>query len=244
MDLIKVNKHALAGFNKLISLSDKLQQNQHHRAEWFDTPAKRIQWWLDLEEQWRRAFCEAVFYKQTVPTKVPADDQLQHLFELNSLSICGNMKAKGPRNNNADIDFQLTNLSGVKNLTNLKMIECDYNGLITSLEPLQYLDNLEVFWGDNNQIEDLSPLMALPNLRDLCVWNNQIKDLDPIKVMGNLKSFYLGLYGLGNPVESYEPIKSLPAGCRVVLVKNPKTIGLQKSIKHLSISLNGPGEWC
>ena len=40
-------------------LNKLAEDGAHHPAEWFDTPEKRLQWWLDLEPQWRKAFNEA-----------------------------------------------------------------------------------------------------------------------------------------------------------------------------------------
>lgn len=206
--IIKYNTQALAAFNKALGLSDDLQNDGQHRpAEWFDTTEKRLQWWLDLEPQWQKAFSEAVF-REKGKTYAPTDTELQFLFGLEELLVCGNGDFKR-RNNPADISFQLTNLSGVKSLTKLKNIEFDYNGQIESLEPLKHLVNLTNIWADNNQINDLSPLMGLHNLSDLCIWNNQITDLEPLAGLINLERLTLGLDGIGNPLESIEPLKYL-----------------------------------
>lgn len=243
MDLIKVNKTALAGFNQIINLSNELQQEHKKNAAWFDTPEKRMQWWIELEEQWRRAFREAVFFKQISSKEMPADDMLQHIFELTSLQVCGNMKEVAHRNNNPDIDFQLTNLSGVKHLTNLTRIECDYNGLISSLEPLQNLHQLEVFWCDNNSITDLSPIVALPSLKDICCWNNQITDISIFSVMPQLRHITLALYGIGNPIESYASLQSLPNLQYAYVPRTPETLALKKTMKETNIFISTARHW-
>ena len=243
MDIIKVNKTALAGFNQIINLSNELQQEHKKDADWFDTPEKRMQWWMELEPQWKRAFSEAVFFKQISPNEMPADDMLLHIFELTSLQVCGNMKDVPYRNNNPDIDFQLTNLSGVKHLTNLIRIECDYNGLINSLEPLQNLHNLEVLWCDNNVIVDLSPLVALPNLRDLCCWNNQITDISIFSAMPQISNLTLALYGHGNPIKSYAPLQSLPNLAYVYVSSNKETLSLKKKMVGTYVYISTSREW-
>lgn len=206
--IIKYNSQALAAFNQALGLSDDLQNDGQHRpAEWFDTPEKRLQWWLDLEPQWQRAFSEAVF-KEKGKNYAPVDLELEFLFDLDELLVCGNGDF-AYQNNPPDISFQLTNLSGVKNLTKLKNIEFDYNGLIESLEPLKHLVNLINIWADNNRISDLSPLMGLHNLQDLCIWNNQITNLEPLAGLINLERLTLGLDGKGNPLEDIEPLKYL-----------------------------------
>jgi len=243
MDIIKVNKTALAGFNQIINLSNELQQEHKKDAAWFDTPEKRMQWWIELEPQWRRAFSEAVFFKQISPNEMPADDMILHIFELTSLQVCGNMKDAPYRNNNPDIDFQLTNLSGVKHLTNLSRIECDYNGVITSLEPLQNLHKLEVLWCDNNSIVDISPLVALPNLRDICCWSNQITDISIFTAMPQVRSLTLALYGHGNPIASYAPLQSMPNLRYVHVSRTPETVALKKTLVGTNVYISTGKDW-
>lgn len=210
--ITKINFQALAQFEKTLELANQaLEEGQHRPAEWFDTPAKRLQWWLDLEPQWRQAFNEAVFQKRRMENSrdyQPTDEELQFLFGLDTLMVCGTGAFKH-RNNFPDISFQLTNLTGVQNLTNLRRIECDYNGQIDSLEPLRNLVNLRVLWCDNNRIEDLSPLMGLHNLTRLCCWNNRIRSLEPIATLLQLEDLTLGLYDQGNPLESITPLQYL-----------------------------------
>ena len=209
-DIIKINDKALTSFNKMIQVGNDLAKSgEHCAADWFDTPEKRLEWWLDLEPQWRLAFAEAIFMQRKNNVRKnyqPTDKELIFLFETEKLYVCGNGKFRH-RNNQPDISFQLTNLSGVKNLTNLTRIECDFNGKITSLEPLRHLVNLRVLWADNNKISDLSPLMELPNLERLCVWNNQIKNIEPVLSMLSLCELTIGLYDQGNPVETLAPLK-------------------------------------
>lgn len=209
-DIIKINDQALTSFNKMIQVGNDLAKSGEHRnAEWFDTPEKRRGWWLDLEPQWQLAFSEAMFMQRKSKAKKdfqPTDEELVFLFGNEKLYVCGTGKFKN-RNNQPDISFQLTNLSGVKNLTNLTRIECDFNGQITSLEPLRHLVNLNVLWADNNKISDLSPLMELPKLERICIWNNQIKSIEPVLSMISLYELTLGLYDQGNPVETLAPLK-------------------------------------
>jgi len=207
MDIIKLNKNALTGFNSILSMSNELQQVQD--ADWFDTPEKRMQWWIDLESQWKRAFCEAVFFNQIGPNTLPNDDNLIHIFEITDLSLCGDWKSNARRNNNADIDFSLTNLSGVKNLTNLTRLEVDYNGHIESIEPVRHLKNLQDFWFDNNKVVDLSPLMGMTSITSLSIWNNKITNIEALTTLPNLNSLTISLYGAGNPIQDYEPLKDI-----------------------------------
>ena len=228
--IIKINDQALTSFNKLLQVGNDLAKSGEHRnAAWFDTPEKRLEWWLDLEPQWRLAFTESIFIKGKSKSKNqyrPSDKELIFLFEQKKLFICGAGEFTN-RNNLRRITFQLTNLSGVKNLTNLTRIECDYNDKISSLEPLRNLVNLEVLWADNNQIVDLSPLMELPKLIQLCIWNNQITSIEPILSMTNLTELTIGLYNQGNPVESLAPLKHA-TNLRRLYVGRADFVGLEE----------------
>lgn len=207
MKLIKVNQNALASFGKLLNQSKELQAEQTRDADWFDTPLKRMHWWMDLEAQWKEAFSQSVFHFAPNSNKMPNDEELQFLFELDELYITGNGRKNDARvNNNATINFTLTNFNGVRHLTNLKRVEADYNAHIQSLEPLNNLANLEVLWFDNNSVIDLTPLMNLHKLRSLCFWNNDVVDLSPLMNLLSLEEVVTGLYGYGNPIENFEPL--------------------------------------
>jgi hypothetical protein len=210
--IMRVNAQALSMFSKTLDLANKAQEEQSfHEADWFDTLEKRLQWWLDLEPQWRQAFNEAIFMRKNMgdtKTYTPTDQELTYLFELTELCLCGAGDFEN-RNNHSEITFQLTNVTGVASLTNLTRLEVDYNGQIESLEPLKHLKNLETLWCDNNRISDISPLMGLHNLTDLCCWNNQIRNIEPLASMIQLTGLTLGLYEEGNPLEDLSPIKYL-----------------------------------
>lgn len=209
-DLVNINFGALAQLDQSLEAAGKLVEAAAFKpAEWFDTPEKRLTWWFELEPQWKRAFQQAVFFrKHSDGTAVPDDEELQYLFELDYLSIVGNGSFRN-RNNMPSLDFQLTNLSGVKNLTNLLIIHADYNGHIESLEPLSQLRQLTELWCDNNNISDLSPIGHLPNLTSLCCWNNNISDLSPLAISGVVRDLNVGLYDEGNPVTTLEPLRHL-----------------------------------
>ncbi len=207
MKLIKVNQNALESFGKLLNQSNELQAEQTRNAEWFDTPMKRMQWWMDLETQWKEAFSQSILHFAPNSNKMPSDQELQFLFDLERIYVTGNARKNNARvNNNPNIDFALTNLSGLRHLTNLKRIEADYNAHIQSLEPLSNLTNLEVLWFDNNSVNDLTPLMNLHKLSSLCFWNNEVTDLNPLMNMLSLTDVVISLYGHGNPIESFEPL--------------------------------------
>ena len=210
--IVKLDRKGLTQFGHTLDLANQmLAEGEHKTADYFDTPAKRLQWWLDLDPQWRWAFNEAVFQHKKLEDAAnyqPTDEELQFLFDLKELFVCGS-GAFRRRNNFPDISFQLNNLSGVKNLTNLRRLECDFNGQIESLEPVRHLTNLQEFWFDNNRVSDLSPLMELSNLTGISCWNNKIKSIEPLASLINLSNLCIGLYDQGNPLESIDPLKYL-----------------------------------
>lgn len=245
-EIMRLNSNALTAFSKTLSLANQLKEEQEHRnAEWFDTPEKRVRWWFDLEPQWRKAFNEAVLLRKNLgdaDVYNPADKELQYLFQLTYLDVCGNGDFIN-RNNYANITFQLSNLTGVANLSKLERIDCDYNGLIDSLEPLRYLTELNVLWCDNNQIEDLSPLMELEKLTALCCWNNKIRNVEPLASLVNLRDLTLGHYDLGNPIEDFTPIGKIynlrHLDISACGVENLKFLENCRTLKYVNAPFNG-----
>lgn len=242
-EITKLNTSALANFNKALeSANNALEANTFHAADWFDTPEKRLSWWFDLEPQWQRAFSEAVFYQKKQGYR-PTDTELKHLFNMRVLCVTGSGEFRH-RNVMECISFQLTNLSGVRNLTNLERIECDYNGKIESLEPLSKLTKLRDLLCDNNNISDLTPLMDLAgSLRSLCIWNNKIKNLEPLSSLLKLQTLYLGLYDEGNPIESLEPLRYIQSlkvlylpGCGLTDLSPLKDL---KKLHFIDVRYNG-----
>lgn len=209
-DLVQINFGALAKLDQSLEAAGKLAEAAAFKpAEWFDTPEKRLSWWFELEPQWKKAFQQAVFFRRhSDGSQVPDDRELQYLFHLDFLNIVGAGHFRN-RNNSPSLDFQLTNLNGVKNLTNLITIHADYNGHIESLEPLSRLDQLSELWCDNNNISDISPIAHLPNLTSLCCWNNNISDISPLTITGIIRDLNIGLYDQGNPISSWEPLRHL-----------------------------------
>ncbi len=232
-DLVRVNSTALALFDRTLELAQKMEEEAEFRpADWFDSPEKRRTWWHDLEPQWQRAFQQACFFRKGKETqKSPADEELEHLFSMREIDACG-AGVFARRNNPPDLNFQLTNVTGLRNLTNLRRIEVDYNGLIESLEPLSMLTNLTVLWCDNNRINDLSPLAGLPNLSNLCCWNNQIDSLEPLRGNCSLRELTLGLHREGNPIQSWEPLVEC-RGLRRVYYGGCPTADLEQVQKKL-----------
>jgi WD40 repeat protein len=163
-------------------------------AEWFNTPERRLSWWNELEEQWKKVFGQYLFYKYKTYASL-TDHHLKTIFNLKELYLKYNSE-KGSRYSN--IGFSLTNLSGIQSLTKLEKLDFQGNE-ICDLSPLQNLINLRELDCSNNRIVNLWPLSALQRLEKLNCSKNSISDLSPLN--GSLKNFY-SLTCSGNALSS------------------------------------------
>lgn len=169
------------------------------KAEAFDTIVKRKEWWDGLEAQWQKSFIANLLrkvanYKPTdeeLAIYNPSDEELQFILESPTLIVVG---AKGA---GAKINFELTNLSGIKHLTNLTTLIVTHHQ-ITSLAGIEYLDKLESLFVNVNQLSDLKEVHYLPNLTQLYCNDNQIKDLLPLTQLTKLTTIHCNNNPLSN----------------------------------------------
>ena len=85
---------------------------------------QRTVWWQQLEPQWQRAFQE-VFFKHSGE---PSEEELEMLCSATVLRLAG---ATAPHTN---MSFELTNLSGIVQLTNLEILIVTFHQLETVKE--------------------------------------------------------------------------------------------------------------
>lgn len=95
-------------------------------------------WWQQLEPQWKQAFAVTVFQH----TNEPTPDELAQLYAAPALRFAG------PSAPYPNMNFELTNVSGLKDL-----------------------HNLETLVVIHHQIEDISELSALKQLKHLFVYD-------------------------------------------------------------------------
>ena len=83
---------------------------------------------------------------------------------------------------------QLTSLTGIQNLTNLKRMSCIKNSIsqITELAQLNNLENVNI---SENQIQEITALQGKENLEYLYMDNNNITSLDILKQNPNIKKY-------------------------------------------------------
>ena len=127
---------------------------------------------MELEPQWRAAFSFAFFNHASQPTA----DELESLWQTPVLRFAG------PRAPYPNMNFELTNCSGLAGMSNLETL------ILT-----------------NHQIGTLNGLMAMPGLKSLFVNNNALRSLSGVEQFPRLEQ----LYAQVNPVDSLEPIRSL-----------------------------------
>jgi Leucine-rich repeat (LRR) protein len=152
--------------------------------------ARRL-WWTSLETQWKIAFQSSVLIHNNTPT----DDELDNIMSLTTLTCLG------PTAQYPNVNFELTNLTGIKELTELETLVLTHHSLtdVRDLEDLKYLKNLFV---SNNKITSLSGIENLKKLEQLNVQNNKIESLVPIKLLIQLKELYVN----SNLLTSFEGI--------------------------------------
>lgn len=147
----------------------------------FDTAEKRTAWWNDLEAQWQKAFNQAVLRKEN--EYQPTDEDIKYVLESPTLRLVG------ARGMHPSIDFELTNLSGVRHLTDLTFLVASHNALI-DLKGIEHLEKLETLFVNANKLTSFKEVHYLPQLKKLYVNVNQLRDLHPIESLVNLEMLY------------------------------------------------------
>jgi hypothetical protein len=151
------------------------------------------QWWKDLEGQWKLAFNEAVFGKDST-LEPPKDDELMMLLiRADALRFAGPLAAQ------PNMTTVLTNLSGLIPLYHLTYLSIS-NTRITSLQPLQRFTKMKHLFVYENKLTSLKGIENMLELEDLYAQNNGIQDLLPIKGLTNLKTLYVN----GNQLQNAE----------------------------------------
>jgi Leucine-rich repeat (LRR) protein len=137
-------------------------------------------WWKQLEPQWKQAFGLMVTGHQNEPNAV----ELQKIFTLPSIRLAG------PAAPFPNLQFELTNLSGLEYLSNLSIVITTHHK-IENIEVLGNLINLKSLFLFNNNIKSLHGIETLTQLEQLYVQGNQISSIKPIEQLINLKELYI-----------------------------------------------------
>lgn len=139
------------------------------------------QWWDSLSPAWRNAFCVAAL--SLAPGETPTAEQLETLWNTETLRFAG------PSAQYPNMDFELTDLSGLADLPNLSLLVVMYHK-ITDIEPLRGKTTLRALFLNANYITSLEPLASIPNLRELYFPDNEIASLEPLAGLTQLEVLY------------------------------------------------------
>lgn len=98
----------------------------------------------------------------------------------------------------------ITYLDGIENLINLNTLQLN-NNKIKDISDLKSLSNLRVVYLNDNEISDISVLKYLPNIQYLELGNNGLTDITGVKSLTNLQHLEL----MNNSIKDVSPIKAL-----------------------------------
>lgn len=158
-------------------------------AEAFNTPKKRMEWWNKLEGQWKKTFNATVLGLGEVQD-APTDEQIQEIFDTPTIRVVG------PRGMYPNVTFEVTNLSGVKHLTNLQFLMVTHGGL-TSLSGIEHLQKMVSLFVNSNKLTNINEVHYLNKLTSLYANANQLNSILPVKQL-NLQTFYCNYNQLVN----------------------------------------------
>jgi Leucine-rich repeat (LRR) protein len=136
--------------------------------------------WKQLEPQWQKAFQVSVLKHSNEPN--PAE--LDALYNLQTIRLAGPTAAF------PNLQFELTNLSGIQHLFNLEIIVITHHK-IADIKVLSNLSHLKSLFLFNNSIASLEGIESLTQLEQLYVHCNQISSIKPVEHLVNLKEFYI-----------------------------------------------------
>ena len=137
-------------------------------------------WWGSLEPQWK----QAIGISMLGHTNNPGDIEIKNIFESPTIRLAG------PRAPFPNLKFELTNLTGLRHLTNLSIVIITHHK-IESIEELRNLKNLKSLFLFNNNIKSLYGIEELYQLEQLYVQCNKLSSLKEIEQLVNLRELYI-----------------------------------------------------
>ncbi len=146
------------------------------------TIMKYQKWWKNLEDQWKKAFNEAVLNKGAVIDH-PSSEELHNIRKAKVFRFAG------PGAPFPNMSFELKNLSGVADFEDMEILVVTFHK-IKKVEELKKLEQLKSLFLNNNQIETLKGIGKLRNLKELYVQGNQLSSLLPLKKLTQLETIY------------------------------------------------------
>ena len=172
-------------------------------------------WWEQLEPQWKEVFGLIATGHQNEPTNV----ELETIFSIPTIRLAG------PTAPYPNMQFELTNLSGLRYLSNLSILIITHHK-IENIEVLSHLTNLKSLFLFNNNIKSLHGIEALTQLEQLYVQCNQITSIKPIEQLINLKELYIS----DNRIETLDGLTEKHSDKLTMFMCRPNELLRQKEI--------------
>lgn len=152
--------------------------------------AKYQNWWNGLSDQWKKAINQAGFQKGEV-TDEPSIDEMHSLWHVEALRFAG------PGAMFPNLSFEIGNLDGVKELTNLKVLVAINSG-IRSLKPIARLVGLEGLFVMENELKTIEGIEQMKNLKQFYFQDNEVKSIESMEKLTNL----VDVFAFGNKIKS------------------------------------------
>jgi Leucine-rich repeat (LRR) protein len=137
-------------------------------------------WWNQLEPQWKQAFSSNFFANNQEPT----EDELALISTINTFRFAG------PTAPFPNINFELTNLTGISKLVNTEILIITHHQIET-IKELVSLTKLKSLFLLNNKIKSLQGIESITGLEQLYVQCNNISSIKEISKLVNLKEVYI-----------------------------------------------------
>ncbi len=150
-------------------------------------------WWDSLTPPWKRAFNEMAV-KQSVTD--PAD--ILTVFTMQHLEV---VRFAGPRAPFPNMTFELEDLSGLRNLPDIKIVVVNFHQL-TGLNEIGHLHALESLFVMNNQLTSIEGVETLMHLKEFYFTGNQVQSLLPLTLLTQLHTIYCNQ----NKIQSLEGV--------------------------------------
>jgi hypothetical protein len=179
-------------------------------------------WWRQLSHPWKQAFAETFFNHNNEPTP----EELARLFASPALRLAG------PKAPFANMSFMLNDLSGLRQLTNLRVLVANYHEL-EKIDELEALTQIKALYLIGNRINSLRGLEGLIHLEQLYLQFNEIESIREVKKLINLRELYVH----DNHLSSLEGLTEEHSEKLNVLVCKPNERLKQKEIMRVEKEL-------
>ncbi|MDN4166850.1 phospholipase D-like domain-containing protein [Cytophagales bacterium LB-30] len=171
--------------NSLLSLdSNQINSSKSYPLK---STEELIDWWKSLDSNWKVFFNSKVFERGAI-MDMPDIDGLERLLSLDYIN-CQKFKAY---NKTTKEPYELTTLNGIRELKNIRILDCSYNSL-TKLDPISGHKQLEKLTCSNNKISSLESISLLQNLNYLDCINNNLTSLKGIETFVSLEYLRIDL---------------------------------------------------